>query len=230
VREAAVARLDVLDSGRELPFLLIRLNDWVGQVAERSRIAIERRLAAGNAASFLDNLPILFRLVDRKRREHADVLTRVYELLRAPEHEDVRRRGLVSPARAIRRATFRLAREAAGADGGSLLRLALRDTDTVIRLEAAVNARERLSTEDLTPVLPAMIDDRYPRVRREALAAAAERLGDGANAWLLAAIMDRNQVVREVARFFLRRRGMVNDFAALYREGSRAVSGRVTLR
>lgn len=215
VREAAVTRLDALSGGRELPFLLVRLNDWVTPVAERARLAVERRVVSAYADAFLDSLPILLRLAASKRREHAGLLAQVYQLLR--ESEPTLRRGLASEDRLVRRISFRLAREAERANATELLHLALCDADTVIRLEAVKDAAARMPTDELAAVLAVIVADPYPPIRREGIGAAADRLGDGANAWLLTAVMDRNQVVREVARFCLRRRGAVTDFAALYR-------------
>jgi len=218
VREAAVTRLASLAGGRELPFLLVRLNDWVTQVAEAARIAVERRLTSAYASAFFDNLPILLRLGLSRRREHDAVLDRIYALLRAPEHREVLARWLEAPQRGVRRATFRLAREAPHADRLGLLRQALRDSDTLIRLEAVADARRRLSGDALQSMLPAILADPHPSIRGEGITAAAERLGDDAEKWLTAGLLDPSKSVREIARFFLRRSGLRSDFAAYYRE------------
>jgi hypothetical protein len=217
IREVAVTRLDALSDGRELPFLVLRLNDWVTPVAERARTAVERRLVPAYGDAVLDSLPLLLRLGASKRREHAGLLTQVFEFLRAPAQAVVLRRGLSVRDRIIRRVSFRLAREADGADASAQFVMALRDADTMVRLEAVAAARRGLATVDLASALAIAVEDPYPPIRREGIAAAAERLGDGADAWLLAAVMDRNRVVREVARFYAGRRGLVRDFAAFYR-------------
>ncbi|HTF91085.1 MAG TPA: hypothetical protein VK843_21905 [Planctomycetota bacterium] len=218
VRETAVAVLDAWSDGRELPFLLNRLNDWVEPVAARARLAVEKRLAAPYAAAFLDNLAILQRLSESGRRDHRMLIESVYRLLRAPEQEPVLRLGRSSPDRSVRRTSFRLAREAPQADLDPLLKEALRDSDTVIRIEAVTDARGRMTTTAFASALALIVADPYPPIRRKGLVAAAEVLGAEANPWLVSALLDRNPDVRGVARDFLGQRGIVSDFAAVYRD------------
>jgi HEAT repeat protein len=113
---------------------------------------------------------------------------------------------------------FRLARDAPHLDVVEVTRQALADPDTVVRLDAVSAARRSSSDDALIPLLPLMIGDPYPRVRREVVALVAERDIDGAIPVLRLALRDRNVIVREVARFFLRRRAAMTDFAAFYRD------------
>src|SRR5687768_3502571 len=69
VRERAVKRLAATSGGLELPFLLIRLNDWVDVIARRAEEAVRARLLPAYAEEFVDQLPIVLRLESRKRRQ-----------------------------------------------------------------------------------------------------------------------------------------------------------------
>jgi HEAT repeat protein len=218
VRAAAVARLDTLAGGRELPFLLIRRNDWVDSVADRARAAVERRLGPQYAPALVDALPILLRLAVSTRREHGDLLDRVYALLRAPEQREALARGLEAPDRATRRASFRLAQESAGEELAAVLQRALRDPDPTIRLRGVADARRRLNEAELVALVAAALADPFPPVRREGLVAAAERLPGSVDGWLRTGLLDRSRVVREAARFYLRRLGSLTNFVDFYRE------------
>jgi HEAT repeat protein len=218
VREAAVTRLDALSNGRELPFLLIRLNDWVTPVAERAAVAVARRIVPEYAQRFLDSIPIVERLGLSLRRDHGALVEHVYALLRQPEQRDIVLRGLESPDRRTRRLCFRLGLNGTDAERLDVLRHALADTDTVLRTEAAAEARRTLGPGEAARLLPMLLADPYAPVRREALALAAERLPAEATESLYAALLDQNPVVREVARFYLRRRGERADFAGVYRD------------
>ena len=44
VREAAIKKLAEIRTGRELPFLVVRINDWVPQVQSAAQDALEERL------------------------------------------------------------------------------------------------------------------------------------------------------------------------------------------
>ena len=218
VREAAVTRLDMFGTGEELPFLLLRLNDWVRPVAERAEQAVRRRLVPQLAGAFVRNLPIVRRLGISRRRDHRALVESVVELLKTTASRTVVERGLDTTDVTARRVLFRVARARADFDKAAVLRHALRDADTVVRVEAVSDARATMSFEALREMLPEIITDSYPRVRREGVAIAAQSPGDDGRQMLVDALLDRNQVVREVARFCLLRRGELRDFASFYRE------------
>lgn len=219
LREAAVARLDDLTTGLELPFLLVRLNDWVEPVARRARDAVARRIVPDRLDAFIAYLPLLLRLDPGTRRPQGDLLERVYALLVAPEGQPALERGLASTDRETRREIFTLAQRAAtsGPALASLTERALGDSESVIRSRAVAEACSRLDDAELAAVLPRMLRDPFPRIRAAALAAAAHRGAGNVDAALVSSLMDRNRVVREIAQFHTRRRGLVPDVAALYR-------------
>ena len=55
VREEAVRRLGLFHDGSELPYLLLRLNDWVTQVRQLAHDAIRDRINPDYAESFVRN-------------------------------------------------------------------------------------------------------------------------------------------------------------------------------
>jgi HEAT repeat protein len=226
VREAAVTRLDAMTTGAELPFLLLRVNDWVGPVAECAEQAVRHRVRPEFADAFVRNLPILRRLEISRRRDHRGLLGSVERLLGEPACRAVVERGLDALDVHTRRLLFRIARERPDFDNVALVRQALRDADTVVRIDAVNHARTTLSPDTLRDVLDRILRDRYPRVRREGVAAAAGLSGEEGRKVLITALLDRNQVVREIARFYLLRRGELRDFASFYRE--QIVSGVTT--
>ena len=59
VREAAIRKLGECKTGAELPFLLMRLNDWVGRVRGVARELVERRIEPGYVGYFLEWLPLV---------------------------------------------------------------------------------------------------------------------------------------------------------------------------
>jgi len=217
VRERAVRQLGGMSGGAELPFLLIRLNDWVGAIARSAERAVASRVTPSHADAFVDNLPILLRLGERRRRPHDAVIRAVIEMLLAPESRNALERGLGSPARGVRRILYRACLEARWLGGTILIERALSDEDSVIRVAAARRARQELSTADLERLAPRLSSDPYPSVRSEGLAAAAEHGAPNAERLLLDALTDRSRVVRETARFGLRRYRNVRDFASIYR-------------
>src|SRR6478735_1299334 len=96
VREKAVKELAALYDGHELPFLLLRLNDWVDPVARQAEKAVRERLIARCADVFVDHLPIVLRLETRRRRRHDALVDAVLRLITAPEHRSALQRGFAS--------------------------------------------------------------------------------------------------------------------------------------
>ena len=217
VREGAVQQLAQMRDGSELPFLLIRLNDWVLQVRRKARQAVDRRIHPGYAAHFLHCLPLVYRLREQSRDDHSEVVGAVAELLRSSECRPVLLRGLHSVSRATRRFSFRLLLEAPADDLLEVLEDVLASEDAVLRLWAARELRKRLTATSLAAVLERLAGDRFMPVRREALYGFAEQPPELAQSRLRPALLDPHRSMRETARFYLSRIGQ-QDFAQFYRD------------
>ena len=217
VREAAIARLDELGSLRAIPFLLLRVGDWVAPVAARARAAFERQIVPDNSRTLIANLPLLLRVTARLRRDTGDLRERVFALLRHESPPEVLAEARRSSDRTTRRVAFRLSSQQKGIDRVALLAEALSDPDTAIRLEAVLAARS-LDRETLARVLPLMLADAFPKVRQVALGLGVDALGQSADPFILRALVDPNYMVRVPARAEARARGLVENFPAFYRD------------
>jgi hypothetical protein len=74
VRERAIDLLDAETSGAELPFLLVRLNDWVDPVQRRAFRAVRARIRDDYAQHFARWLELLFRLREARRNQLTDIV------------------------------------------------------------------------------------------------------------------------------------------------------------
>jgi HEAT repeat protein len=218
VRESAVKQLAAIYDGPELPFLLLRLNDWVDVVARQAEQAVRERMLSRNADVLVEHLPIVLRLETRRRRRHEAVVAGVTRLLTAPENRRALERGFASRHRPVRRTLYGIAFAAPALELEELIVRALGDEDTAIRLSAARIARRELSTDALLRLTPRLRSDPYPPVRLEWLAAAAERDLPGVDASLYEALVDRSRTARETARFVLRQHRSFSDFRSFYRD------------
>jgi HEAT repeat protein len=217
VREQAIRLLAGDADEAALPYLLIRLNDWVANVRQAARQAVERRLQAGPIDPLVRNLGLVLRLTACGREHHAglvaEVLRRLTDRENAPALAEVIRRG----ERPVARHFFRLAVERPGPHLLPLLQEALRSGDGVLRLWAA---RQLLATEAgrrLEEALAVLRNDTFMPVRREVLAIRLQALPETAVPALKEALLDRSPSVRQFSRFHLGRLGE-QDFAAFYRE------------
>ena len=85
VREQAVELLAKIFDGSELPYLLIRTNDWVAQVRCAALEAIRARITPEYAGYFVNNLMLIERLQHSARYDHTEQVCRIFQLLQQPD-------------------------------------------------------------------------------------------------------------------------------------------------
>lgn len=217
VRERAVRRLAESVSEKALPFLLLRLNDWVTPVSEAARTALQDRLTPEYARAFVRNLGLVADVGKQTRRDTQWFASAVHALLLRPDCDDALQAGLAASNRLTRRLCFRLLREANDDRLLGAIPEMLVGDDPTLRQAAARAARISLPDDALRALLPLMMRDPSVAVRREALSASVERFIELAPAALTAALLDRHSAPRETARYHLRQAGGF-DAAAFYRQ------------
>lgn len=207
VREEAVRRLALRSDGSEVPYLLLRLNDWVSQVRQAALEAVGRKIAAGYAQHFTEALFLVVRLERTSRGDHLPILSRIYDLLASPAAREPMLAELRSGSGYARRASFRILTRPPSDDIEGVLLAAAKATDSVIRLWATRSLAAALGRDQLRAVLSEMFVDPSAPVRREALRAWATVFAKEADDVLERALLDRSASVRAFARFQLANRG-----------------------
>ena len=107
VREAALRRLAESKDGTELPYIFIRLNDWVAEIRGLAESAIAERLTPKSAAGLVRLLPLVG-LLGRWSRAPDDMESRITDVLATPESRPAMLSGLRSNDVGVRRRVARL--------------------------------------------------------------------------------------------------------------------------
>ncbi|MBV9850523.1 MAG: hypothetical protein JO250_12695 [Armatimonadetes bacterium] len=216
VREAAVRRLDASSDG-ELPFLLLRLNDWVEQVHRAALAACAARLTPENARQFVANLPYIESLVEAQRRDLRPFIQAVEELLMRPVCLPALLEGLSSSDSRTCRTCLRLALAASGEDTTLIFERAFRSNNPRLRLDAARALRSLPAGDPVQMVfLPRLSHDARASIRCEYLYLCHEKYPER-TAWVLRnALLDPHPSVREAARYYLKLHEPM-DFRLFYR-------------
>jgi len=214
VREAALRRLAETNDGTELPYLFIRLNDWVAEIRGFAESAIVERLRPQLAPGLVQLLPLVGRLGSWSRAAR-DMESRINHVLSEPESRQAMLGGLRSNDVGVRRRVARLLIEAGGESLPSVLKTALQDKDVLVRTWAAASARQVLDGQALRDALDEIGQNRSALVRQEALIGWVTRFPEESHDRLVATLLDRLTTVRGFAQFELRRRGF--DVVAFYR-------------
>jgi HEAT repeat protein len=227
VREEAVRRLARIQDGRELPFLLVRLNDWVSQVAQAAQASLSDRLHSGYAPHLAANLPLVLRLRDETRRRPAiELVEAVAALLLRPENRGVLAEGLAPDReRDIRRACASLLFSPATTPRSEEIERGVDDRDPVIRLRAARRLLALAPGEEKARLLAQIRHDPFMPVRREALEESVRSRPESAVAEMESALFDPHAAIRHTARLFLAREGD-RDFAETYRQALSRTAGK----
>ena len=160
VRHEAVRLLAQSHDASELPYLLIRQNDWVEPIRADARRAVQARLDEGHLSDFVTNLSLVIHLLAFQRQDHGDVVRRVIGMLVQPQHDKLLTRAIRSPAPMVRRGVVRLALDSEGEHRPRVVELALSSTDGVIRLWGSRHVRPCFSGKALEGILGSLRRDR----------------------------------------------------------------------
>lgn len=205
VREAALRRLTSEDNSvLALPYLLLRVNDWVPQVRTFATAAVKMLLAPKHAAAWVPVLGLVDQLRFRSRADHAWLTDAVASLLLRRESRPELIRAARSEDRLVARWAFRAAITLPDADRAMFVSLALESRDPVVRLHAAQAVRAWAGCPGRERLLANMALDRFMPIRREALYAALDDTPERRRTVLQAALLDRHASMRHAARFYLR--------------------------
>lgn len=204
VREAALERLVPLASGKEIPFLLYRSNDWVDLIAKRAMASLEERLETLPIRRFSDHLPVIFQLRSRQRGYLSEFQARLLDRI-AREEEVGFLAEVARNARTVglRRWLLSIAAAAPNSrpDVASFLKELRHDSDPIVRANAWARIWAAPSTagDDLHEGL----NDSWPAIRRRCIEILCDSNPAVHQPILHAALFDGSSMVRATARYFL---------------------------
>src|SRR5882757_8946634 len=215
VREAAVWELGKTKTGAELPFLLIRANDWVPEIRSSARNYLLNRIRPDYIHHLMDWLPLALRLSKVGRDDHSAILEAIRGLLASSEAREALREGFESHDHFVRRFCFQLALNSNEADFLTVLQRAFVERDAQVRKEAVYKLHAILPSGGSKELLIRTRNDGCLAVRREALHIFAEKYADEADQEFQSALLDANIALREEAQYYFQKKGTI-DLRAYY--------------
>jgi hypothetical protein len=161
VRAEALRLLSNDESIEVIPYILLRLTDWVDQVRSAAELLVRKRLHSEFADGFVSCLPLLDRLAGSTRLNPASV-REIQGLLCTVACAAALLRGMSSPSHAVRRRCFRLSIANAAFQLDDVLEKATSDPDVMVRMWAFESAakipncwrslRERALNDPYSPI------------------------------------------------------------------------------
>ncbi|MGW3626512.1 hypothetical protein [Streptomyces sp. NPDC000880] len=200
VREAAVMYL-AEHNDTLVPALALRASDWVPQVRDRARAALERPLAEPSATALVAVAGVALAL--RERREGRWLADRIETVFREGPAQ-LLTAALAAPDWRTRRAAHLTALAAGRLDLAQMLHAAEHDGDLLTRIRCAEAAVQAAAAAGAVDLVRPLLSSGTAMVRAEAV----HRLAQGGDITpATAALADRNPIVRAVAQAALRRAG-----------------------
>ncbi|HEX7809096.1 MAG TPA: hypothetical protein VF608_10230, partial [Thermoanaerobaculia bacterium] len=185
VRERVVRQLAKLHDGSEVRYLLLRLNDWVPQVREVARNAVNARLRGDSVTAFTRNFALVARIIAAERVDVSGVLDRVARVLGTDAGRAAMRNTIESSTLRTARAFARFVIERVPDGLPVIVRAGAESRDLVIRAWVAASAMRAVPHEEALPLLQRLSADSSPAVRRVSLIALAEHFSHEARSHLL---------------------------------------------
>ena len=224
VREAAIQELGKIETGAELPFLLVRANDWVTEIRSSAQRLLLNRIRSNYAHHLLVWLPLALRLRAARRGDHSAVIDAVREIFASTQAHEILHQGFRSRDRLTQRFCFEIALNIE-ASVLSTLQRAFVEGDSEVRKMAVRRLGGILPSAESKELLMRARNDGSIAVRREALRIIGEQYADEAAGQFQSALLDPNIAVREAAQYYFRQNGSL-DSRAYYLEAIKDLSGR----
>lgn len=217
VREAAIERLSQEYSGYEIPFLIIRLNDWLPKIRFMAYKAIKQRITVDYAQHFLQAIYLIRHLSEYYNREKfTELLYEIYELFKKPECSSSIFNGLTSNDPEVLRFSFNFALKLPDIDLSTVVTKARNQADALIRLDTLKHLCNFMSNNELLPWLDLFKADAFPPIRQLVLQTFVDRFPENRSKELMAALLDCHKAIRELARYYLKEQEI--DYPFYYRE------------
>lgn len=156
VREEAIKQAAVCSDGAEVPFLILRVNDWVEPVRKAAAQAVRLRLRTEAASDFVKAIPLIDALPTWGRHRDAELILEIEELLASKIGLSVLESGFDSEDHFQRRSCLR--RLLKTNPSTLLIKRALDDKDPVIHILVA-RLFKQLEWHVLEPFVPRLLNN-----------------------------------------------------------------------
>lgn len=216
-REKAILALSNMKTGYEIPYILIRLNDWVRQVRNTSKEQLLRYITPEYVMDFVNNLPLVLRLRECSRDEHIDIIDKVVSIISSPEGFPKLISGLQSADSKVRLACYKIILQTKVIDNRSIINYLIKDTNPYNRLFVLRNIRNEITQDEFIGISQLLLHDKYAQIRIIGLELLYYFSPKEAINILEKSLFDNNHSVRELSRYLLSKNKKY-DFAAIYRD------------
>ncbi len=213
-REKAINLLNLNSSGKELPYLLIRCNDWVTEVRETAKEYVLIRLTNKYVNHIVSNLPLIFKLKNTKRHD-ISVFEKVVQILSQKESLPFLEEGTKSNFSKIRYFCYQMIIYSNLVTKEILLNYFKLEKEPHPRLLLFNEIIGDISVNEFNEYYPDLKKDKFPMIRAKVLEKYYSFFPGESVFELESALLDKSGTIRSIARFLLKKQN-ITDFTSFY--------------
>ncbi|CAH2713630.1 hypothetical protein BACCIP111895_00766 [Neobacillus rhizosphaerae] len=216
-REKALHDLDSFSSGKELPYLILRCNDWVREVRETAKKYVESRISIKYVEHLVQNLPLIFQLKNAERDDHSELFEKVVNLLSQKESLPFIDQGTKSEISKIRYFCYKVIIYSKMFNKKMLVNYLKAEREPHSRLLLFNEIINDISQDEFNEYYSILKKDKFPMIRAKILERYYSFYPDQSTCELEKALVDKSGAIRSIARFLLKKQNITN-FAPYYEE------------
>lgn len=217
VREAVIKRCVELRDPALLPLVAARLNDWVKNVREAARRAMETLLPLMPASALLEALRTVLDLARMSRTDHSQWQARYENLLVQTLSAEDFVEGVQSGDMRTARACFAILARHRLVAPGRLVAIGMAASEDIVLAQQALGCFERLPEDQREPLYIAAMRSPFGAIRASALRfVLARETEENREAIAMDALFDKHWSARALAATYLRASGF--DLRGYYRD------------
>lgn len=214
-REKALNLLAGYSSGQELPFLLLRCNDWVREVREKARTYVENRIVFKYVDQFVNNLPLVFKQNSSEREDFRFLFDKIVNLLSQKESLASLYQGTKSKITQIRMFCYMIIIYSRAFTKKMLVNFLILEKQPHSRLLLFNEIISDISKEEFNEYYTILKRDKFPLIRVRVLQQLSNINPSHSKSELEKALFDKSGVIRSTARFLLTKQN-IRDFSLYY--------------
>ncbi|MBP2654478.1 MAG: hypothetical protein H6Q73_2047 [Firmicutes bacterium] len=216
IREKALSMMSGIQTSEAIPYVLLRLGDWVERIRKISVHILRNTLKEENIDSYVSNFHLIDKLKGILRVDLKDVREEIISYLKEEAALDKIKANLVHPNVKIRLFCYTILQNKLVTEN-DIIKLALSDKAFEIRLWL-IGAIEEIDYNRQIEVIKRLLHDKAAKVKVAALRRFEKIIVCDFREELFEMLCDEHTSVREGARYIVRRYSMLEDFPVFYRE------------
>lgn len=216
VREKALKLISGVKHPSAIPYVLLRLNDWVRSIRNLAEHILKNMLTADNISLFINYFALINRLQNSVRVDLKNIKKEIIDFLKDDLFSDIIVSQLKHPQVKTRLFCYELLKERIVKDD-KIITYALQDKSFEVRMWL-VQAISVLEPKAQYAFIEKLIHDKSAKVKTAVLREYEDVVCLKFRDRLEGLLVDENASVREEARFIVKKRSIIIDIPEFYRQ------------